>query len=875
MSTVVDEFVAHLDEVCALPPREALDALWRLGLEREAIVTVAYRRDVIEHRLLRMPIDDETRAVVARAVRWTWRDEQAHALWLRGALAHKQDPAAILAVIEGKVGGWVSSRESHFTWRESPARRLVADALEAAGALTGRIPASVRGELRWHPFREVAAFNVQAETTAGLAWRRMAAIAANPSSGAHPDDSGVFIHIADDEARHAELYGILAEAFDDRDHLAPGWDAARLRAELGAIGQRFVAVPAGGGNAWRNPLGKGARVAVREGEILDRALEDVLAAIDAHALLHAHTPGDRPPRVAIKTTFMMVADAKDPSPAVSPALIRKLAAWFSERGAEVEVIDARNVYDEHRAHRTVAEVAAYLNLVGDFTVVDSQRDQAPHGYLRGIGPDTIARAWRDADVRVVLGKLRTHPTSVLTLSLDAAEGLCARHDEGVWFDRHAERETAVCMALDAFPPHLALLDAWHHVPDGLLGMLGTDEPLTPHRLYASQDAVALDVVAARHVGVDPTANEGMLLSHAFDWYGDPRSTLNVDGPDAPIAAFRLPDHGLRTAVLTRLALPVYTHASGRGALFLPDFDAVAFPPLHANEGRVVHAARAVIRRITSDGRPADLLPTESLRIGGGNVRYARIGHGPPIVLLHGYPDDLQVFARLAPRLAERHTVIAFDWPGLGHSSPWPGPLGPHDLADRLRMILDALGVHKVALLGHDMGAHPALCFAERWPERVTRVIAMNALLFGDGQTSFDIALMRRAGLAGLALALAPGIVFERCLATFLPRDERLGDAVDADLRGAWRQADVRRTVTAMCAAYDRDLAHLPDTYWQLRTPLHLIWAENDAHFPVSQASRMCALLPTTRLDVVPGATHWMVHSRADDVARLVEDAWTS
>ena len=132
---------------------------------------------------------------------------------------------------------------------------------------------------------------------------------------------------------------------------------------------------------------------------------------------------------------------------------------------------------------------------------------------RGTGPRGLAALVAvlreyDADVRIVLGKLRSHPTSVVTLSLDAGEGLCARHDEGVWFDRHVDRETAVCMALDAFPPHVALLDAWDHVPDGLLGMLGTDTPLTPRRLYASRDAVSLDVVAARHTGATGHGTRG-------------------------------------------------------------------------------------------------------------------------------------------------------------------------------------------------------------------------------------------------------------------------------------------------------------------------------------------------------------------------------
>ena len=57
---------------------------------------------------------------------------------------------------------------------------------------------------------------------------------------------------------------------------------------------------------------------------------------------------------------------------------------------------------------------------------------------------------------------------------------------------------------------------------------------------------------------------------------------------------------------------------------------------------------------------------------GRRVRVARLGSGPPLALLHGYPDNLQIFSELAPRLAGSFSVIAFDWPGMGRSDAWPG-----------------------------------------------------------------------------------------------------------------------------------------------------------------------------------------------------------
>src|SRR5262245_44981801 len=131
---IVEEFeqqLAMLARAYETHPREELDALWTIGIEREAIVTVAYRGGVVQQRLGQMPIDDEARAVVARAIRWAWRDEQAHTLWVRGALLRRTEVTsrarAVAAQIEGWIGGWVSSRQNHLGWLEAPVQRLVAE----------------------------------------------------------------------------------------------------------------------------------------------------------------------------------------------------------------------------------------------------------------------------------------------------------------------------------------------------------------------------------------------------------------------------------------------------------------------------------------------------------------------------------------------------------------------------------------------------------------------------------------------------------------------------------------------------------------------------------------------------------------------------
>ena len=61
--------------------------------------------------------------------------------------------------------------------------------------------------------------------------------------------------------------------------------------------------------------------------------------------------------------------------------------------------------------------------------------------------------------------------------------------------------------------------------------------------------------------------------------GDPEGSIEIDGPDEPLPNWRSPYYSEISTMLSFLALPVYVLGSGRGALFVPEMDRVAFPPL--------------------------------------------------------------------------------------------------------------------------------------------------------------------------------------------------------------------------------------------------------------------------------------------------------
>jgi pimeloyl-ACP methyl ester carboxylesterase len=265
-----------------------------------------------------------------------------------------------------------------------------------------------------------------------------------------------------------------------------------------------------------------------------------------------------------------------------------------------------------------------------------------------------------------------------------------------------------------------------------------------------------------------------------------------------------------------------------------------------------------------------MLATKLESLSSGHLlRIARLGNGPPLMLLHGYPDNLQIWCELAPRLADRFEVIAFDWPGMGYSEAWPGGTTPFHMADRMRMLLDDLGLERVSLIGMDMGGQPALAFAAKHPERIGHLIVMNSLVLWDEKTSWEIQVLRKYGWNRLILRRLPWLVFKRAERTFLPPGVKLSSELRADLWDSFRQPKVRSFIARLCAGYQGTLARLAEQYSSIVCPTLVLWGERDQHFPPAHAKRLHAAITGSSLQVISGAEHWMAWYLADTVAESI------
>jgi pimeloyl-ACP methyl ester carboxylesterase len=108
-----------------------------------------------------------------------------------------------------------------------------------------------------------------------------------------------------------------------------------------------------------------------------------------------------------------------------------------------------------------------------------------------------------------------------------------------------------------------------------------------------------------------------------------------------------------------------------------------------------------------------------LQSGSARLRFRDEGSGPPLVLIHGWALDLDMWEPQFAKLTGQFRVIAFDRRGFGLSSGEPDV--ERDAED-VRHLFDALAVKRAGVVGMSQGARVALGFASRHPERVSRLV---------------------------------------------------------------------------------------------------------------------------------------------------------
>lgn len=121
-----------------------------------------------------------------------------------------------------------------------------------------------------------------------------------------------------------------------------------------------------------------------------------------------------------------------------------------------------------------------------------------------------------------------------------------------------------------------------------------------------------------------------------------------------------------------------------------------------------------------------------VQLGEVELHFRRAGSGPPMVLLHGWPQHSLMWHSIAPRLAERFTVICPDLRGAGASSIARVGYDKTAMAQDVRGLVDKLNLGEINLTGYDLGAGVAGAYARQFRNGVRRLAVMEFALAGFG-----------------------------------------------------------------------------------------------------------------------------------------------
>ncbi|MFF5985077.1 alpha/beta fold hydrolase [Streptomyces olindensis] len=261
----------------------------------------------------------------------------------------------------------------------------------------------------------------------------------------------------------------------------------------------------------------------------------------------------------------------------------------------------------------------------------------------------------------------------------------------------------------------------------------------------------------------------------------------------------------------------------------------------------------------------------------GTLRYLKAGTGAPLVLLHTVRTQAEHFRHLIPLIADHYTVYALDLPGMGYSEIVPGASYDEPaMRAGVERLLTALDLHDVTLVGESMGAVLALTAAADLPERVRRVVAVNAYDFRGGIARSS--LLARVVVGGV---LAPGVgpviagveprpALRRILQGGLgDRSALREDYVDELLRVGRHPGyptvarAVYRNLPGLIAARSR--------YPEVKAPVHLVYGERDWSRPSDRRANK-ELLPAADFTQIPEAGHFIALERPDVLADLLNAA---
>ena len=262
---------------------------------------------------------------------------------------------------------------------------------------------------------------------------------------------------------------------------------------------------------------------------------------------------------------------------------------------------------------------------------------------------------------------------------------------------------------------------------------------------------------------------------------------------------------------------------------------------------------------------------------GTTIHVRAGGSGPPVVLLHGYGETGDMWVPLAAELARDHQVIVPDLRGLGLSARPAGGFDKKTQAADIAAVMDAYGAARADVVAHDIGNMVAFQVAARYPQRVRKLVLIDAPVPGVGP--WDEVLRNpllwhfRFGGPDMERLVAgrERIYLDRFWNEFSASPDHFPEAARVHYAALYALPGAMHSGFAQFAAFDQDAADNRGFLAHGRLAMPVLAVGGQKSFGPMMATVMRAAADDVTEAQVPGSGHWIMEENPAATTRIVLD----
>ena len=265
---------------------------------------------------------------------------------------------------------------------------------------------------------------------------------------------------------------------------------------------------------------------------------------------------------------------------------------------------------------------------------------------------------------------------------------------------------------------------------------------------------------------------------------------------------------------------------------------------------------------------------------GTSIGYRTMGSGPPMLLIHGFPETGRAWAHVAERLAAEHALIVPDYRGACASDVPAGGYDKATMAEDLHALVASLGHESVHVVGHDIGMMVAFAYAANRPEAVRTLAPVEGIL--PGTRAFDdvvasgavwhFGLHENVDFAVELISGRPRVYFDHFwFGPVVGRGTPIGDAALAQYRDCHDSPDEIRGAVLPYSTFEADGEANARAIASGAPDAATLLVAGEASVAGPMRATAAELPSAPRVEIVPGVGHFIAEAAPDALAALLRE----